>query len=108
MKNFPGGRVNLYHLSYACKPPLNPHANISRRARGLIFDLSLPLHPYFVNARNEGSGKNVQMLMLTEHWPLTHVISTYISRVCPYILDEWYSLEMTHPMSYTTNVLTEN
>ena len=40
-------------------PLINAHLELSRMARGLIFDLRL--HPYFVNASSEGIGESVHM-----------------------------------------------
>ena len=34
-------------------PAINPHADVSSRARGLKFGLSLHLHPYFEYASSE-------------------------------------------------------
>ena len=45
-------------IAYEQKPPLNTHTDVSSRARGLNFSLSLGLHPYFVYASNEGSGES--------------------------------------------------
>ena len=38
------------------KPLINAYTDVSSEARGLNFDLSLHLHPYFMHASNEGSG----------------------------------------------------
>ena len=43
-------------MSYVQKPPVNAHADMSNMANGLIFGLSLHLHPYFVHMSSEGSG----------------------------------------------------
>ena len=56
--------VFVCHLSAVEKPPLNVHADATRRARGLKFSLSLYLHPYFVYVVSEGSGETVQMRRL--------------------------------------------
>ena len=39
------------------QPPLNVHADLSRRARGLNFGLSLHLHPFFAYITSKGFGK---------------------------------------------------
>ena len=56
--------IILVLIAYAQASPLNAHADISRRARGLNFGLSLPLLPYFVYARRKGSGKTARMRSL--------------------------------------------
>ena len=58
-KNFThrGKHEMLVLMAYVQKPPLKTHADVSRRARCLISGLSLPLLPYFVYARSDGSGE---------------------------------------------------
>ena len=53
------------------KPPLNAHSDVSSRARGLNFGLSLHLHPYFVYASSEDSGETGGCTGLIQPWPLT-------------------------------------
>ena len=40
---------------------INPHADVSIRARGLNFGWSLHLHPTFVYASNKGLGESMHM-----------------------------------------------
>ena len=47
----------LVLITYTQKPPLNAHADILLKAGGLNFGRRLHLHPYFVYAVSEGSGK---------------------------------------------------
>ena len=46
------------------RPPVNAHGDIFSAARGHIFGLTIPLLPYFMYARSEGSGKNVHTVKL--------------------------------------------
>ena len=68
-------------IAYTQKPPINAHVDISSRARGLNFGLSLHLHPYFVFAISEGCGEGAD---LPKHWLLNIAISTKISYAGPY------------------------
>ena len=51
-------------IAYAQKPHLNAHAEVSSGARGLNFDLSLHLYPYFAYASGEGSDETAHMRRL--------------------------------------------
>ena len=42
-------------IAYAHESPLNVHADVSSKAKGLNHDLSLQPHQYFVNASSAGS-----------------------------------------------------
>ena len=57
------------------RPTINAHASISSGDRGLNFGLGLHLHPYFVHASREGSGKsgciNAHSLLV----PKSHVLA---------------------------------
>ena len=50
-----------YFVTYriCAKAPLNDHADVSNRARGSVFRLSLSLLMYFVYAMSEGSDRLV-------------------------------------------------
>ena len=52
------------YIAYAQKPPLNAHIDVSDSARGLKFDLSPHLYPYFVYASSETSGESAHMRRL--------------------------------------------
>ena len=47
-----------YYPIYTQTPPLNAHADVSSRARGLNFGQRLYLHPYFVYTSSKGSGRS--------------------------------------------------
>ena len=57
-------------------------ADLPSKARGIIFCMSLHLHPCFVSASSEGSGKSVHM-HLPELSLLDNAISTKME--CPYV-----------------------
>ena len=46
----------LLLMSYVQKPPVKAHGYMSSTANGLIFGLSLHLHPYFEHVSSEDSG----------------------------------------------------
>ena len=46
----------LVLMAYVLKPPVKAHADMSSMANGLIFGLSLHLHPYFEHVSSEDSG----------------------------------------------------
>ena len=48
-----------------CVPSLSAYADVSSGARGLIFGLSLRLHPYFMYASSEGSSETAHLCRLT-------------------------------------------
>ena len=50
----PSRQVLLRQSPYTLKAPLNSHADVSTKARGLNFGLSLYLHLYFVYASSKG------------------------------------------------------
>ena len=52
---------------------INTPAEIFRKARGLNFDLSFLLHPYFMHASSEDSGESAHFSLLN------NVISTKVS-----------------------------
>ena len=51
----------LVLITYAQKPSLNTHADISNGTRGLMLGLRLYLIPIFVYASSEGSGKSAHL-----------------------------------------------
>ena len=73
-----------------------PHADVSSRASGLIFGLSLYLRPYFVYVSSEDAGKYTPELSL-----LDDVISTKILCECPHT----FSLARMNHMQVTTLTL---
>ena len=54
----------FYCIAYAQKPVLNAFGDLSSRARGLVFDLSLPLLPYFVYVNGKGSVETLNIRRL--------------------------------------------
>ena len=54
-------QVLLYLSQCARKPSLKAHTEVSSRARGLIFGVSLPLLLYFEYVRSQGSEETVHM-----------------------------------------------
>ena len=54
-------------------PLIIAHADVSSRARGQIYGLSLHLYPYFVYASSEGSGESTHMLNLDRVFTLVNV-----------------------------------
>ena len=68
-------------LNYTLKPHLKAHAEVSSRARGLQFVLSLHLLSYFVHARSEGSGMTMSTVkpVLSGHSKIdnTKILMTY-------------------------------
>ena len=54
----------FYCIAYAQKPPLDAHADIFSRTRGLNFGLSLHLHSNFVYASKEGSSESTHLRRL--------------------------------------------
>ena len=60
------------------------HAQLSSGDSGLSFGRSLPLLPYFVYVRSEGSGETVSMFRLSEPVLLADAIS--MSLVCCIII----------------------
>ena len=59
----------------AQKPPLNPYADVSSRARGLNFGPSLHLHPNFVNESIEGSGRSTYLWRLARAFFASTILS---------------------------------
>ena len=57
-------QISLIKKSYAQKPPLNAHPDVSSRTRGLNVYLSPCLCPYLVYTSSEGSGESVHMRRL--------------------------------------------
>ena len=53
---------NSVLITYAHNPHVNTHSDVSNKATGLNFGLSLHLHPYFVKVSSEGSGKTALLL----------------------------------------------
>ena len=53
----PTHHENLVLITHAQKSPLKLQADVSRGARGLNFNQSLHLHPYFKYASSKGSGE---------------------------------------------------
>ena len=51
-------------IAYTQKPSLNVHAEVSRGARSLTFNLSHHLHPYFAFMGSEGSGESALLRRL--------------------------------------------
>ena len=70
----------LVLITLAQRPPIYPHAGISRGASGLMFCLSIPLLPYYVYARREVSGETVRMSLLAD------AMRTKNSCAVPYII----------------------
>ena len=52
------------------KATFDTHASVSSGARGLIFGLSLPLHPYFLHGRRGGPVETTH-ISLSEHLQLS-------------------------------------
>ena len=50
-----------FDVAYAQNALIKAHADISSKVRDLNFSLSLHLHPNFMYASREGSGKSVHM-----------------------------------------------
>ena len=48
-------------IAYGQMPLLNAHADLFSWTRGLMFGLSLHLHPYFVYVSSEGCGESEHM-----------------------------------------------
>ena len=51
-------------IEYEQMSLVNADANVSREVRGVILGQNLHLHPYFVHASSEGSGKSANMCRL--------------------------------------------
>ena len=50
-------------MAYEHKTSLNPHTDVSSKARGLNFDLSLPVHSFFVYAIVKGCEESAHIPM---------------------------------------------
>ena len=57
-------------------------ADVTSRAKGQIFGLSLHLHPYLLYLRSKGSGKSGHLHRLPEPSLLENTIRTKITCVC--------------------------
>ena len=66
-------------------PPLNTHADISSRARGLLFGLDLSLNLYFIYMRSEDSGKPAQMCRLARAFAARRCDKYLTHLCCPYL-----------------------
>ena len=78
---------NLVVITYAQRPLINAHADVSSRARNLNLSLSLHLHPYFEYASSQGSDEHMHRLAWAFVAPLVATI-TKISCADPYSLSK--------------------
>ena len=83
--------TRLWHFLHMHKLPLlNAHTYVSSRDIGLIFGLSIHLHPYLVNVSREGSGESSLLfigLWCNKYWncvycPIYFILWRHLDTLC--------------------------